>query len=184
MWRAGPLLQPFTRASLLCAANLSRNQRHTSLKGEALAPQLPARVIMKAHPSCTKSSLGATGSRRGEARDQGSEQGQAMWVRGGWEGALGIRTWKMKASWDAVVTTAPRQGQTGELSEMFAGATKGPPSPGSPLSGVAPKLLWGRERGGASWWAVLLSLILPSLLQVQREALQLPSPPKNDWKRL
>lgn len=57
----------------------------------------------------------------------------------------------MKASWDAVVTTALRQGQTGELLEMLVGVTKGPPSPGSPLSGVAPELLWGRERGGASW---------------------------------
>lgn len=86
------LLQPFTWASLLCAANLSRNQRHASLKGEALAPQLPSRVIMKAHPFRTRSPLGATGSRQGEARDQGSEQGQAIWARGGWEGALGIRT--------------------------------------------------------------------------------------------
>ena len=47
----------------------------------------------------------------------------------------------MKASWDAVVMTALRLGQIGELSEMLAGATKGPPSPGSPLSGVAPELL-------------------------------------------
>ncbi|KAK2082942.1 hypothetical protein P7K49_038178 [Saguinus oedipus] len=31
------LLQAFTWALLLCAANLSRNQRHTRLKGEALA---------------------------------------------------------------------------------------------------------------------------------------------------
>lgn len=81
-------LRPLTRALLLCAANLSRNQRDTSLKGEALAPQLPARVIMKAHPSYTKSSLGASGSRQGKVRDQGSEQGKAMCVSRGWEGAL------------------------------------------------------------------------------------------------
>lgn len=83
----GVLVQPFTQALLLCAANLSRNQRHTSHKGEALAPQLPARVIMTARPPCTKSLLGTTGSRQGKARDQGSEQGKAIWVRGGREGA-------------------------------------------------------------------------------------------------
>lgn len=88
----GLLLEPFNRASLLSAANLSGNQRPASLKGEALAPQLPARVIMKTHPSCTKCSLGTTGSRQRKARDQGSEQGKVIWVRGGWEGALGIRT--------------------------------------------------------------------------------------------
>lgn len=81
-------VQPLTRALLLCAANLSRNQRHTGLKGEALAPQSPARVIMKAQPSWTRSSLGASGCRQGKVRDQGSEQGKAMCVSRGWEGAL------------------------------------------------------------------------------------------------
>ena len=76
----------------------------------------------------------------------------------------------MKASWDAVVTTALRQGQTGELSEMFAGATKGPPSPGSPLSGVAPKLLWGRERGGGTGG---LPCVLVELLHCHLHALLL-----------
>lgn len=57
--------------------------------------------------------------------------------------------------------TAFGQGQTRELSEMLVGETKGPPSPGSPLSGVAQVLLWEREKGGASWPAILLYIIHP-----------------------
>lgn len=42
---------------------------------------LPAacRGYYKAHPSCTVGSLGTTGSRQGEAEDQGSELGKAIW---------------------------------------------------------------------------------------------------------
>lgn len=53
----------------------------------------------------------------------------------------------MKASWDAVVMTALRLGQIGELSEMLAGRPKVHPVQGL-LCRVAPELLWGRERGG------------------------------------
>lgn len=114
-------------------------------------PPAACRGYYKAHPPCTMGSLGATGSRQGEAWDQGSELGKAIWG----ERRLGRGTKAQDLKHESSLGILQswlfsEKDKQKNYQRCCAGGTKGPLSSGSSLSGVIQELLWARERVGVS----------------------------------